>query len=107
MREQSGQSCWTHWRWSCPKFLRQTFHEFAGCSIPESRWAKAYYQQQRERGRSHHQAVRALACKWQRVLFRCWHNHEPYDDARYVAALRKRGSPLAARIDALAAAQAA
>jgi transposase len=103
VREQSGQTCWTHWRWSCPKFLRQTFHEFAGCSIPECRWAKAYYQQQRERGLSHHQAVRALAFKWQRVLFRCWQNHEPYDDARYLAALRKRGSPLVARIEALAA----
>ncbi len=103
VREQSGQTCWTHWRWSCPKFLRQTFHEFAGCSIPECHWAKAYYQQQRERGLSHHQAVRALAFKWQRVLFRCWHNHQPYDDARYVAALRKRGSPLVARIDALVA----
>jgi hypothetical protein len=27
-------------------------------------WARAYYQQQRERGNDHHAAVRALAFKW-------------------------------------------
>ena len=31
-------------RWACPKFLRQTFHEFASHSIGHSEWAKAYYQ---------------------------------------------------------------
>ena len=25
----SGQQRWVHWRWACPKFLRQTFHEWA------------------------------------------------------------------------------
>ena len=28
--EQSGQKSWTHWRYSCPTFLRQTFVEWAG-----------------------------------------------------------------------------
>jgi len=32
-----------------------------------SRWAAAYYQQQRQKGSGHHTAVRALAYKWQRV----------------------------------------
>ena len=27
--EQSGKSKWVHFRWACPKFLRQSFHEFA------------------------------------------------------------------------------
>ena len=101
VREQSGQSCWTHWRWHCPKFLRQSFHEFAGCSIPYSRWAKAYYQQQRDRGKSHHQCLRSLAFKWQRIIFRCWQNGQAYDELRYIEALRKKHSPLIARIDAL------
>ena len=30
--EASGKSQWVHFRFICPKFLRQTFHEFAGCS---------------------------------------------------------------------------
>ena len=29
----SGKMYWVHWRWACPKFLRQTFHEWAGISI--------------------------------------------------------------------------
>jgi hypothetical protein len=39
--------------------------------------------------------MRALAFKWIRILFRCWKNHEAYDDAKYVAALRRKSSPLA------------
>ena len=45
----------------CPKFLRQSFHEWAGHSIAQSVWARAYDQQQRQRGKDHHAAVRALA----------------------------------------------
>ena len=44
VKEESGKYCWIHWRWACPKFLRQTFHEHAKCSIPVSVWAKAYYE---------------------------------------------------------------
>ncbi|TWX61129.1 IS110 family transposase, partial [Colwellia hornerae] len=31
--ERSGKKTWTHWRYSCPTFLRQTFVEWAGFSI--------------------------------------------------------------------------
>ena len=91
----------TLWRWHCPKFLRQTFHEFAGCSVPQSRWARAYFQQQLERGKTPEKAKRSLAYKWQRVLFRCWQDDKPYDEELYIASLRRRGSPLIERIDAL------
>ena len=33
VRKASGKSSLTHMRWACPKFLRQSFHEFAGHSI--------------------------------------------------------------------------
>lgn len=101
VKKQSGGTCKVHWRWHCPKFLRQSFHEFARCSIGQSAWANAYFEQQIQRGKRKHQAIRALAYKWQRVMFRCWQQHTPYDEARYLAALRKRGSPLIAHIDAL------
>lgn len=96
---QSGQTKVTHWRWHCPKFLRQSFHEFAGCSVPQSRWAKIYYDGQIARGRPRHQVLRSLAFKWQRILFRCWQTGQPYDEERYLAALRRRGSPLLAHRD--------
>jgi hypothetical protein len=104
LKKKSGDALdLTTWRWHCPTFLRQTFHEFAGCSIPQSRWAAAYYEQQRKRGKSPHKAKRALAFKWQRILFRCWQDGQPYDEQRYIAALRRRGSPLVQEIDAAVA----
>ena len=85
---------WVHFRWACPKFLRQSFHEWAGHSISQSTWARAYYKQQRGRGKDHHAAVRALAFKWIRILFRCWQDRAAYDENKYLVALAKRGSPL-------------
>ncbi len=88
--ESSGQQLWVHWRWCCPKFLRQSFHEWALHSIGFSDWARAYYDQQRSHGKSHHTAVRALAFKWIRVLFRCWQDRTPYDETKYSRALQQR-----------------
>jgi hypothetical protein len=52
-------------RWVCPKFVRQTFHEFARCSIKYSRWAKAYVEMRKAKGHRYHQ---------------CWKTHELYDE---------------------------
>jgi len=90
----SGKSEWVHFRWACPKFLRQTFHEFAGHSLFKCVWARAYYDLQIHNGKSHHAAVRALAFKWIRVLFRCWKDRKPYDEQVYLQSLQKRNSPL-------------
>lgn len=92
--ERSGKSCWVRWRYFCPKFLRQTFHEYAGESILHSFWAKAYYESQRARGKSHAAAVRALAYKWIRIIWRCWKTKAEYDEVKYLESLRKRNSPL-------------
>jgi transposase len=55
--ERSGQKCWVHWRYRAPTFLRQTFVEWAGETIPRSFWAKAYYDQQRSKGLSRQAAL--------------------------------------------------
>jgi len=39
-------------------------------------------------------AVRALAFKWIRILYRCWKTRTPYNEARYLRALQERGSPV-------------
>ena len=92
--ERSGQSCWVRWRYFCPKFLRQTFHEYACESIRHSFWARAYYEQQRAKGKSHHAAVRALAFKWVRIIFRCWQTRTVYNEVKYLESLRRKGSSL-------------
>ena len=94
--ERSGKQEWVHWRWHCPKFLRQSMVEFASKSIGFSEWARLYYQEQINRGKKHHAAVRALAFKWIRIIFRCWQNGEAYDEQKYVEALKKKGAPLLA-----------
>jgi len=97
--QASGDSEWVHFRFACPKFLRQTFHEFAGCSIAQSEWAKAYYDHQRnDQNKEHHAAIRSLAFKWIRIIFRCWKDGKPYDEEIYMQSLRRRGSLL---VDAL------
>jgi transposase len=92
--ERSGKKAWVHWRLQCPKFLRQSFVEWAAESIRHSFWAQVYYQQQREKGKAHQAAVRALAFKWIRILYRCWQERTPYDESTYLQALTRRGSSL-------------
>ncbi len=93
--ERSGKTCWVHRRWACPKFVRQSFHEFAGQSIRWSTWARAFYDQQRQRGHGHHAAVRSLAYRWIRIIYRCWQMRVPYCEQTYCRALQRRQSPLA------------
>jgi transposase len=90
--KKPGTVCYRH---ACSKFLRQSFHEFASCSIQGCSWAKAFYESQRAKGKSHHTAVRALSFKWIRILFACWKNRTPYDPHRYQLTLRQHGSPFA------------
>ncbi len=86
----SGKQHWVHWRWACPKFLRQTFHEWALHSIAYSDWAREYYDCQRAKGKRRNTAIRSLAFKWIRILFRCWKDCKPYDKAVYQRTLDAR-----------------
>ena len=94
--ERSGNKSWTHWRFIGPTFLRQTFVEWVGQSIPHSFWAKAFYDSRRAKDVPHQVIIRALAFKWIRILWRCWHDRQPYDEARYLLALQKHRSPIIA-----------
>ena len=92
--ERSGKKEWIHWRYSCTKFLRQTFVEWAGLSVRYSFWARAYYRQQESKGKPHNTIIRALAFKWIRILYRCWKSNTAYDETTYLEALKRKGSPL-------------
>ena len=95
--ERSGRKHWVHWRWQCSTFGRQTFVEWAAQTINKSFWAGAYYRQQRAKGCTYQVALRALAFKWIRILYRCWKTRTPYDESAYLRALERRGSPLLAQ----------
>ena len=94
VREKSGQKSWTHWRWAAPKFMRQSFVEWAGQTVVLCDWARAYYHQQRRAGKAHHAILRAVAFKWIRIVWRCWKDNKPYDEQMYLASLRRHGSSL-------------
>ncbi len=90
----SGKSKIVIRRLACPKFLLQTFHEFANCSRRSSIWAQAYYEMLRDHGKTHHTAIRSLAFKWIRIMFRCWQDRTKYEEVKYLKALKKSNSPL-------------
>jgi hypothetical protein len=92
--ERRGKKAWVHWRLQCPTFLRQTCVEWAAESTRPSCWAQVYDPQQRDTGQAHQAAVRALAFKWIRILFRCWQDHTPYEESVYLQALKRRRAPL-------------
>jgi transposase len=94
VKEESGKKRWVHWRWSCPIFLRQTFVEWVDQARRHSAWSQAFYLQQKLAGKSHQKAIRALAYKWGRVLWRCWQDGKPYDEVKYLESLRRKKSPL-------------
>jgi transposase len=94
VQKRSGKSIQIQRRYASSKFIKQSCHEFAQCSLPHSEWAGAFYQWQKSRGKNHHAAVRALAFKWNRILFACWLTRSVYDEQVYLERLRRRGSPL-------------
>jgi len=95
VRVSSGKTAIEKMRVVCPKFLRQTFHEFAATSVRYCAWARTYYQAKVAAGKKHHAIVRALAFKWIRIMWACWQNQQAYEETRYLRALSRSGSPFA------------
>jgi transposase len=92
--ERSGKSRQVHRRWARPKFLHQSFLEFAALSLPGCSWARALYHQLRARGHRHWAALRVVAYKWIRILFRCWKERVPYEESKYLQSLQRRNPQL-------------
>jgi len=88
--KKSGKMCQVHRRFACPKYLKQTFHEFADSARMYCPWSKARYRLLRDRGMKHNAAVRKLARSWIRILFRVWQTRIPFDCDRYIEQLKQR-----------------
>jgi len=73
VRRQSGKTWSVHRRRACRNFDLQTFTEFARCSTKSCAWAKAFTTRKAEAGKSAHNAYRALAFKWIRIIPRSPH----------------------------------
>jgi transposase len=101
--KQSGNTRLVQRRLARPKFIHQSFVEYADQSLRHCPWAKVFYRSQRDKGKGHYAAVRALAFKWIRIIFQCWQQRVKYDEAKYLEALRKSHSPLWATLAPAAA----
>ena len=88
--KKSGKLCQVHRRFACPKYLRQTFHEFADSARRYCPWSKARYRMLRDRGMKHNAALRKIARSWIRILFRVWQTRTPFDCDRYIDKLKQR-----------------
>ena len=80
---ESGKRKHAAFRHACDKRLRRAISVLADSSRHHNPWAADIYQRARQRGYDHPHAIRILGRAWLRVLWRCWHDHTPYDPTRH------------------------
>lgn len=78
---QSGKKRRVYFRHACDKEFRCYAVQFARCSIHESPWAAAYFQDVRPRYEKASQAYRCLANRWMTIIWRLWTDSIEYDEA--------------------------
>lgn len=67
------------------RFLGGAVQQWAFCSLQRSGWARDFYEAQRNRGKRHHAALRALGNRWLEILWHCLRRGVLYDEAVHVA----------------------
>lgn len=92
---QSGGHREVRIRRACQKRFRTTLHQFAQQSIKRCAWARACYRHARGKGQPHATALRFVANKWLKIIYRMWQDHKPYDEAQYLEQLKRHNSPIA------------
>ncbi|HYZ72910.1 MAG TPA: IS110 family transposase [Chthoniobacterales bacterium] len=81
-----------HQRWACNKHLRHALHLFADKSLTRCVWAEIYYQHHRQKNQSHASALRRLANRWLKIIYKMWKDHTPYDPELHHRNQLKHGS---------------
>jgi transposase len=89
---QSGCSRFVIIRRACNMHLRATIHLWADLSRIKTPWAATYYQQKRKQGMKHAAALRCLAMRWLKILWKMWTDHTAYDGDRHLRDQLKHGS---------------
>jgi transposase len=88
--KSSGKSRVVQFRFACNKHLRHAMYWFSFNSLSRCEWAKKYYRDQRAKGHSKHQALRALGAKWLKIIFVMWRDHKPYDENYHLANIARQ-----------------
>jgi transposase len=87
---QTGRSKSVNVRYACNRSMRRIGRNWAGTSINESRWAKAFYDWQAKQMNSHETILRKLAVKWIKIAFHLWNTGQFYNEELHIAELKKR-----------------
>ncbi len=93
--QRSGKRTSVVFRRACQKHFRTVMFQFAHNSLLKCEWARRCYDLARARGQNRARALRTVGQKWLRIIYRMWQDGVPYDEARHMRSLAKRGSPLA------------
>jgi hypothetical protein len=76
----SGRSRVVLARYARNRRLSDALHQQAFAALTASPGARAFYDAHRERGNTHHQALRVLGNKLTGILHGCLRHHQPYDE---------------------------
>lgn len=82
---QSGPCHKVIMRKACNKSGRAVLFSYAFTSLRFSTWARRYYDMQREKGKTHSVAVRALSNKWVKVIYSLWKNEILYEESKSIS----------------------
>lgn len=79
----SGRTRQVRFRYAANHRMRHAIDWWMQVAVREDPWTATLYQQARDHGQGQYRALRGLGARWTRVLWRCWHNHTPYDATRH------------------------
>ncbi len=85
----SGNFRAVQFRRGCWKFGRRTLQLFAEQSRHPCHWAQAFYEKQRHSGHKHHEALRALAHRWLKILLAMRQSGSLYNEDIFVNSQRR------------------
>lgn len=79
----SGRSRSVRFRYAANARLREAAMWATFNSLKTSPWAAAAFRHARDGGQRYHRALRGLAARWMRIMWRCWTDHTTYDPQRH------------------------
>ena len=80
----SGRTRQVRFRYAANKRMRHAIDWWAFVAVREDpHWSGALYKNARAAGQGHHRALRGIAARWIRILWRCWQDDVEYNPSRH------------------------
>lgn len=80
--KRSGKSIVVEFRWQCNKHLRDASQSLARESVTKCAWARDYFMKQLKLGHKPSRAYRALANRWEAIIWKMLQEGQPFSQAR-------------------------